>query len=159
MRVLYNHRCKQKWGLRRVESLRTFVMQPLVTTFPQALKWSSRELFATASWLAVSKFGDAPAKLHRKGGGRGGNKNVHVRSSTALHSLKRSFNQSPVAAGSHSQLSEGRWSPLFSSTTNHVTRKWWRICIPSKLLQREGCWSAAVKHLYYFPSRKASSSL
>lgn len=53
MHVLYNHRCKQKWGLRRVESLRTFVTQSLIWGFPQALKWSSRELFTAASWLAA----------------------------------------------------------------------------------------------------------
>lgn len=79
--------------------------------------------------------------------------------STALHLFKCACNQSPVAAGSHSRLCAGRWSPLFSSTTTHVTRKWWRICIPSKLLENEGCWSAAVKHLYYFCSRKTFSSL
>lgn len=78
---------------------------------------------------------------------------------TALHLFQCACNQSPVSAGSHSRLSGGRWSPLFSSTTAHVTRKWWRICIPSKLLENEGCWSAAGKHLYCFCSRKAFLSL
>lgn len=86
------------------------------------------------------------------------NCNFHGRS-TAPHLFKCACNQSPVAAGSHNRLCEGRWSPLFSSTTTHVTRKWWRICIPCKLLETEGCWSAAVKHLCYFCSRKAFSSL
>lgn len=86
------------------------------------------------------------------------NKIISTSQSTALHSFQRCFNQSLIAAGSHSQLSGSRWSPLFSSSTSHVTRKWWRICISSKLSQKEGCWSAAVKHLYYSPGRKASSS-
>lgn len=79
--------------------------------------------------------------------------------STALHLFERACNQSPVAAGSHSRLCWGRWSPLFSGTTPHVTRKWWRICIPSKLLQHKGCWRAAVRHLYHFCSREAFSRL